>query len=538
MRCAVLCLLLTASVVAQQTAKVSGTVTSAGGNPLRKAEVILRRMASAGERNLLVVSDSEGRFVFPSVEPGRYAVTAQKAGYLNSSSPSGPGGKSNLITLAAGQELTGITLKLLPQGVIAGRVTDEDGDPLQHVSVQVAVFRNVLGKRQLVSRGGGLTNDIGEYRIANLPPGKFYVYATQPHTVLQGFESVPPVEENYPVTFYPNVLEPAQAAMLECTPGNEVRGIDFRLRKVRTFHIRGQIMDYVPSGKAGPHFAIYATRTSSALGLAGMNGATQVKPDGTFDVAGLVPGSYMLIAMRMVHGFSTNANVPVEVGNSNVDGLSITIGDGINLRGALKFESAENPDYAKIRVMIEPVDNILMGAPNSQPAKADGTFEIAGASPGRYRVNAYGLPPNSYVKSVKAGQQEVIDSGLDLTNGAAPGDLEVTLSNKAASVSGAVVDERQQRAVGTTVLLIPVGAHRGQFRYTRRTATDQSGAFSVTGVIPGEYLAFAVDGMEEGSWEDPEFLQRYESKGVKLKLGEAASENVQLTLLAVERTTP
>ena len=523
---------------AQQAVKkgsISGMVVSSAGAALRKADVYLNRMDQGVGSNSLAITDADGRFVFPSVTPGQYVLSAQKTGYIHSSITEGRTRRTGIMKVGDGEALTGISLTLYPQGVITGKVMDEDGDPLQGVNLQVATFGYARGKRQLMTRGSAQSNDIGEYRIANLLPGKYVVFANRQGSFLNVSASEV-VEEGYPIVFYPNALDPAQATQLESTPGNELRSIDFRMRKVRTFHIRGQITDYAAAEKAGPHFAVYVTRTSGGFGLGGPGGGSPVHPDGSFDIPGLVPGSYIVAAMRMVQGYSTVATVPVELGNRNQEGVSLTLGDGINLKGTLKFEGAPQ-DATKLRISLEPIETSVFSVPNSQPAKADGTFTILGASPSKYRVTANGMPANCYIKSVKAGQQEVFDTGLDLSAGS-PGDLEITISDKAASVAGTVRNDKQQPAPGALVLLLASGARQGQSRFLRNAIVQQDGSFKLAGITPGEYLLFAFDVLEEGSWDDPEFLPRYESKATKLKLSEGSSESTQLTTLTAERTTP
>src|SRR6185503_10881105 len=71
-----------------------------------------------------------------------------------------------------------IQLKLTPQSVIIGRVYDQDGDPVENAQVQVMRYTYPRSGRQLSTVGTGTTNDLGEYRVAGLAPGRYYVSAT------------------------------------------------------------------------------------------------------------------------------------------------------------------------------------------------------------------------------------------------------------------------------------------------------------------------------------------------------------------------
>src|SRR5206468_5450232 len=82
------------------------------------------------------------------------------------------------VTLADGQELATIDLRVVRGGVITGRVLDEDGEPLARAVVTVQRYQYVRGERQLSPAGGDQTDDRGQYRVFGLPPGDYYVSAT------------------------------------------------------------------------------------------------------------------------------------------------------------------------------------------------------------------------------------------------------------------------------------------------------------------------------------------------------------------------
>ena len=84
------------------------------------------------------------------------------------------------VSVSAGQDVTGIVMKLSPQAVIAGKVLDEDGDPVPYAQVMVLKQRYMRGKRQWMPSGGGQVNDLGEFRVSGLQPGRYLVAASSP----------------------------------------------------------------------------------------------------------------------------------------------------------------------------------------------------------------------------------------------------------------------------------------------------------------------------------------------------------------------
>jgi len=117
-----------------------------------------------------------------------------------------------------------------PAGVIKGRVVDEDGDPMPEINVAA------ISTSSRDAHAGGTTNDLGEYRIAGLPEGKFLVEA-QPQPEMFGSSEKPHV---YVSTFYPGTLDADQAAAVEVHAGDEATA-SFSLTRSRTFTVKGRV---------------------------------------------------------------------------------------------------------------------------------------------------------------------------------------------------------------------------------------------------------------------------------------------------------
>ena len=76
-----------------------------------------------------------------------------------------------------------LSIIMTPQGVIAGKVLDQDGDPVAMVQVQVMRYSYARGRKQLQPTGTASTNDLGEYRVGNLAPGRYYISANDRRAV-------------------------------------------------------------------------------------------------------------------------------------------------------------------------------------------------------------------------------------------------------------------------------------------------------------------------------------------------------------------
>lgn len=505
---------------------VRGTVVGAGNEPLRKAEVVLRA-GRGGGTTMVRTTDANGSFVFEGVPPGNYTLSAQRTGYVRSEYGAKPGvrGAGPTIPVGAGQQVTGITVKLLPQAVIAGKVVDEEGDPVMHVAVQVLKERWINGRRQLVPMNADSTNDLGEYRIAELAPGRYYLLAnTRSGWEAQARAPSPAGDLTYPATYYPGVQEASQATPIEVAAGQQALGIDFRLRKLPAFRIRGKVID--EAGKPAQFAAV--TAIPSDAGLVGPRGMAMVRgADGAFELANILPGPYTLVVNRMNREERSRmtGQASVQVGNRDLEGVVIQLARPFEVTGFVKLPNeAAIPE--NLRVVLEPMHT---GAPffgGTESQMKDGEFTISGISPGKYRFTVQNLPPGTYLKSVMV-------QGQDLTAGAsimaAATGVEVTLGMNAPQVTGVVLNGEKQPVAGATVALVPESSKFERYWLFRTATTDQNGAFTVNNIVPGQYTAYAFTDVEEGSWHSREFLQPFEGKGVAVKLAEGAKENVQLT---------
>ena len=167
---------------AKRKGRVEGTVThSLSKEIIRRAEVILTpvnvkgfiQMGPAGPPGTRrTTSDAEGKYVFADVEPGRYQLAAQKSGFIRGVYNAGgrsPGKGSAMmfavgtqLELTAGQVVSNAKIEMTPQGVITGRVVDEEGEPIQNLGVSTLRSTMMRGKRRMMPMGNSQTNDRGD----------------------------------------------------------------------------------------------------------------------------------------------------------------------------------------------------------------------------------------------------------------------------------------------------------------------------------------------------------------------------------------
>ncbi|MGH9665442.1 MAG: hypothetical protein ACRD9L_13545, partial [Bryobacteraceae bacterium] len=139
-------------------------------------------------------------------------------------------------------------------------------------------------------------------------------------------------------------------------------------------------------------------------------------------------------------------------------------------------------------------------------------------------------PQGFYVKSIRYGDADALESSIDLSNGA-PGQLEIVLSPAGGEVDGSVANDKSEPAAGAMVTLVPDGARRASSMFLKSGTADQNGHFTLKDIAPGEYTVYAWDEVEIGALQDPDFVKPFEDKGKKLKIEEKGRENVALEMI-------
>lgn len=133
---------------------VSGSVLDAvSGQPVFRALVRLGSRA--------VLTDSEGHFSFANVDPSALNLTAIKPGYFFAEGLNEP----TEISLNPGTLADPVQLRLYPEAIVKGSVSDQNGAPLANVSIEA--YRNLSegAGRRWVPVAATHSDSHGNYRI-------------------------------------------------------------------------------------------------------------------------------------------------------------------------------------------------------------------------------------------------------------------------------------------------------------------------------------------------------------------------------------
>jgi hypothetical protein len=546
-------ILLAFPLSAQSPARSSANVTSkkdecsiagmvvklAASEPLRKVTVQLDS-ADDRTRSIFTSTDAGGRFQLKRLDPGRYRLLVMRNGFVSQEyGQKTPGDPGSTLTLRPGQDIKDLLFRLIPSAVIAGRVIDEDGEPLPYT--QVSALREFYseGKRKLMPQTVETTNDLGEYRLFGLPPGRYFIRAVYRRTRGYSRSSIQLpeselTEHGYAPTYYPGSPDPSKAVAFTVKAGEEVPSTEILLRPVSTFSIRGRVYNMVSKrSNAGVMIELEPRNTEFIWSFSG--GTTNVQnQDGAFEIHDVVPGSYTLLAFWFEEEKTYQARQVLEVGSANVDGVALTIAPGIPVNDRIQRDGQPSlASRGELSVYLRGAESERFGGASAQ-VNGD-AFTLKDVSEGTYRLNVSGQSQDCFLKSVRFGGTESLDDGFTVRRGVEAA-LEVTISSRGARIQGAVADADNLPAAGVWVVLVPDEPRRNQFRLYQARTTDQYGRFDLRGIAPGSYKLFSWEKVEQGEWGDPDFLKPFEEKGERITVQEGDSKSVNLAAIRTAST--
>ena len=512
---------------------IEGQATNVStGAPLRKAEITLRGIARATAgampSSYTATSDAGGNFSIKDVEAGKYRLSAQRTGFLMLQyGARGPLRGGTVLSLEPGQRLKDLSLQLTPQAVITGRILDENNEPVVSASVRVMRYTYQMGRRQLQPMGSASTNDLGEYRIHSLAPGRYYLAAKENENREPAVDaSVSPATEGYVTTYYPGAKDASSAVLIEVGPGVQLRGMNLTLAKGRTFRIRGRV-----EGRANAQVMIVPRGQSQWMSIDGQNHGTG--PKGSFEIDDVLPGAYTLTAIVFSSNKVLSTRQEVNVGENNIDNLVLVPSPGSDISGHVVAEGTNAPSLDSVNIALHAREPAMGFYTVPMGVVHDGEFTLSNVAQDNYDLQVMGLPDGYWVKSVQMGDREVRDAGLDLTSGPA-GSITITIGPNAGEIDGSVMNDRQQPAAGATVVLVPAPALRDRQDAYKNTTSDQSGHFSLKNLAPADYKLFAWEDVEYGAYMDPDFLRPLEDRGQSISIQESSRETAQLNLIPAD----
>ena len=509
-----------------------------------------------------VQTDERGRFSF-SVDPGTYRLAFSGVGYAKQDygqRTSTGGGVP--ITLSPGQSKTDVVMRMMPVSAVSGRIRDNSGQPASGVPVRLFRFvYDQTGKRTMQSVASTATNDLGDYRMYYLTPGRYYVSAgtssgansnvPDNYPFGGGFTTSNRIPQRYAISYYPGVSRESDATPVEVPPGADLHGIDLIVGPQQTYKIRGRVIDS-RTGLPPPQVSISMVLQNldpNGFISSGVGNTNYKTADGSFELQNVSAGAYVLSASipRPNNGpinfdnmspaerneyfraqqaeelLRPKASLPLTV-NSDLDGVVLLMGLNGTVSGRIRVEGAATPSLDFVRVLFKNniPTSILEGGPNSRTVGSDGTFRVENVRPGDYRVVIAGMPDGFYLKGAHVGDTDVLRESLRYVGGEAAG-LEIVLSPNVGAIEG-------DTEAGAQVVLIPA-RNRERTELFRPVTSDSAGHFAITNITPGDYTLAAWEDIEPFAFFDPSLIGQAETQGKAVRVEESSQQLMKLSTI-------
>jgi hypothetical protein len=417
-----------------------------------------------------------------------------------------------------------VVLKLTPWAVISGRVTTKDNQPLEGFQIHILAKQNVAGRLVWIDRPNqARTNEDGEFRVAGLQAGTYYVAVDQSTETTLSQKGVPNArEQTFAKVFYPGVPDQTSATPLEIAPGGEAEA-NFTLSPEPLYQISGSLSG-LPDVGTGPIFARKAGDDADFSQTADLQ-------DGKFQVK-LPPGAYSVSGQTREGVELTTAGATVVIRSDEAD-LHVPLHAATTIPVEIQKEQGAGGSERKA-----PIQGIIPGlvlqlVPLSQSRRGNNFWTgqpggIPNVAPGTYRleINTNG---EWWVKSAQCGGVDLLSDDLTISEGQQPEPIEVTLRDGAGMVSGSITPAEDPSRV-LVLLVQPHGA-----RNIIHAARAMQGSFAIPGIPPGDYAIVALDGGDGLEYADPEILNPYLSDAEHVTVRPHATVTVNLGLTSVKR---
>ncbi|MFZ0863369.1 MAG: hypothetical protein WCA27_11190 [Candidatus Sulfotelmatobacter sp.] len=531
----------------EQPSTVRGTVVNAVTHaPIARALVLTPGNSFA------MLTDGEGHFEFDLPKVGNdsgpegqhytfspTSLVARKPGFLDD-----PNGRSQAEATPDGE----ITVPLLPEALIKGRVIFSEADPALGITVQIYSRQVQDGMPKWVHAGAARANSNGEFRFAELLPGSYKLVTNEwmdndPATTVPGGQ-----QYGFPPVYYPGVSDFAAAGTIQLTAGQTVQA-DLPLTRQPYYPVRipvangdlngGMNITVSVQGHRGPGYSL------------GYNAQNQ-------RIEGLLPHGDYLVEASTFGQNSVSGAVHLSVAGASAEGPSLTLipNGSITMHVTEDFTSTDwqgsgtwgvggrsipvHGPRLYLQISAEAADDFAQqGNASLRPPTGanDDPLILENLAPGRYWLRLHSS--RGYVAAATMGGVDVLHEPFIVAPGSRT-PIEITMRDDNAELDGTVAGLAAQPALaGSTVssqfsppqawvYCIPLPDSPGQFQ---QLGVSPDGKINSPQMTPGTYRVLSFGNQQPNlPYHDAEAMRPYETKGqvVHLSAGQKASVQLQI----------
>ena len=463
----------------ETTASISGRVTLKGKGVQGVSVIasLTRSNAPVQGGTYRGATDHDGKYRITNVPAGTYRMDLFAPTLVPENVET-----DRAVVIADGETVENVNFAMLRGGVITGKITNPDGQPV----IAELVFISPVSPHDAHVRyypGSISTDDRGIYRAFGLRPAKYKVYVGR-HEHL--------VASKYRRTFYPSVIDETKATLIEVREGSEISNVDIVAMRnnVAGYKVSGRIVD----GESGRPLANvpYGLMRTTDEGTQSMHTNVVTNADGQFTFHKVAPGHYSVFIVREKTEVRAKPT-PFEVVDGDVSGIVVRTMRGASLSGVVVFEGKgfeRTSGDLLIHVWIDTATEYFEDT-DPVPINANGGFRLAGLTSGNAVLTVAPANPETPPVGIVRVERDgiVLPRSFPVQDGEQVGGLRVVVKRFTGAISGQVKLEDGEMPPDShlSVFVLPAEDEPDAPRNAHSAHVDARGRFSLDGLNAGTY---------------------------------------------------
>lgn len=472
-------------------------------------------------------SGLDGKFVIAGTPAVKYIIRCEKPGFETLSYSVIPSEQKVTPGMASIIGNTGIVeFLMIAHAAVTGRILDHDRQPLVGATVRLTSLHQ-LGSRTVLSVVMQTsTNDLGEYRIFGVKPGRYYINAyyldasaalgliTKP---LQDGSSKT-VTESYSAVYYPDSPDLENAIPIKLQSRRTTSGVDMAVRMAESFQVSGEITG-LPTERSVVNIFL---RPSSPASLGPVLLESLGPGQSHFRFRSVPSGEYVLSSTfgQLAQGLVAREKVTI---SSSLSGVLLQFKSPFSAKGTISMDDGSKiPNKVKFKLR-----GIETGLDTDLKVDEEGHFEVANIGSDQFGITAFDEAGTMFVKSLLLDANPS-PTGLVAIRG--PNHiLHAVVSAKAGRIDGLAVSAIKQPESRGLAVLVSTDSKNA---HTYSLSLGLGGDFAFRAIPPGNYRISCFSDLsspQDATW-DVQRKVKMQGKSIEVKDSDQQKLTIETTM--------